>query len=157
MKIHVAVTDTALVPAQPSDWLRDAGLSGAMVQFSGQVRDEQGRVEALHLEHYPGMTEGVLRTIVDQAGQKWHLNGAWVVHRIGTMVVADDIVQVAVSAPHRQDAFAACAFIMDLLKTRAPFWKKELIDGRWIWVEARQSDDEAAAAWLQAASAREPS
>ena len=147
MKIHVAVTDTALVPAQPSDWLRDAGLSGAMVQFSGQVRDEQGRVEALHLEHYPGMTEGVLRTIVDQAGQKWHLNGAWVVHRIGTMVVADDIVQVAVSAPHRQDAFAACAFIMDLLKTRAPFWKKEITGDTEHWVEQKAADLDRTQSW----------
>jgi len=153
----VAVTGAALEPAAPTDWLRDQGLSGAVVQFNGQVRDEQGRVEALHLEHYPGMTETVLRTIVERAADKWQLNGVWVVHRIGTMAVAEDIVQVAVSASHRQDAFAACAFIMDLLKTRAPFWKKELINGHWVWVQARQSDAEAADAWLQRALGREPS
>ena len=101
----------------------------------------------MHLEHYPGMTEGVLRTIVDQAGQKWHLNGAWVVHRIGTMVVADDIVQVAVSAPHRQDAFAACAFIMDLLKTRAPFWKKEITGDKEHWVEQKAADLDRTQSW----------
>ena len=78
------------------------------------------------------------------------------VHRVGTIQAGDDIVQVAVSSAHRQAAFEACAFIMDLLKTRAPFWKKELIDGRWIWVEARESDDQAAAAWLQDATGRAP-
>ncbi|MCG8394519.1 MAG: molybdenum cofactor biosynthesis protein MoaE [Pseudomonadales bacterium] len=157
MKAHIAVTDTPLDPVGPVNWLKDAGISGAQVHFTGQVRDEQGRVEALHLEHYPGMTESVLGTIVEQAGRKWHLNGAWVVHRVGTMTAGDDIVQVAVSATHRQAAFEACAFIMDLLKTRAPFWKKELIDGRWIWVEARESDAAAAAFWLREASGREPS
>ncbi|MGB1921851.1 MAG: molybdenum cofactor biosynthesis protein MoaE [Alcanivorax sp.] len=156
MKTRIEIRNGPLVAAEPSDWLRDAGLSGAQVQFSGQVRDEQGRVEALHLEHYPGMTESVLGTIVEQARQKWHLNGAWVVHRVGPMEPGDDIVQVAVSAAHRQAAFEACAFIMDLLKTRAPFWKKELIGGRWSWVEARERDAEAAAAWLQALSAHEP-
>ncbi|MDX1805060.1 MAG: molybdenum cofactor biosynthesis protein MoaE [Alcanivorax sp.] len=156
MKTHIAVVASPLTPAAPWQWLHDAGLSGAQVQFCGQVRDEQGRVEALHLEHYPGMTEQVLRAILEQAELKWPLNGAWVVHRVGTMAVGEDIVQVAVSATHRHDAFQACAFIMDLLKTRAPFWKKELIGGRWHWVDARESDVEAAAAWLQAASAHEP-
>ncbi|MED5388728.1 MAG: molybdenum cofactor biosynthesis protein MoaE [Pseudomonadota bacterium] len=157
MKCWIEVRDGALVSAEPANWLRDAGLSGAQVQFAGQVRDEAGRVKALHLEHYPGMTEGVLSTIVEQAAHQWHLNGAWVVHRVGTMQPGDDIVQVAVSAAHRHAAFEACAFIMDLLKTRAPFWKKELIDDRWIWVEARERDAEAAAAWLREVSAHEPS
>lgn len=157
MRAHIEITDQSLLASAPSQWLKDAGLSGAQVVFTGQVRDEQGRVQALHLEHYPGMTESVLRTIVDQAAQKWHLNGAWVVHRIGTMRAGDDIVQVAVSATHRQAAFEACAFIMDFLKTRAPFWKKELIDGQWIWVEAREKDAAAAAAWQTPASGHEPS
>lgn len=157
MKAHIEIRNGPLGSAGPSEWLHDAGLSGAQVQFAGQVRDEQCRVEALHLEHYPGMTESVLGTIVEQASQRWHLNGAWVVHRVGTMAPGDDIVQVAVSAAHRQAAFEACAFIMDLLKTRAPFWKKELIGGRWFWVEARESDVESAAAWLREVSGHEPS
>ncbi|EKF73626.1 molybdenum cofactor biosynthesis protein E [Alcanivorax hongdengensis A-11-3] len=156
MKRHIEICERPLASAAPASWLHDAGLSGAQVQFCGQVRDEQGQVQALHLEHYPGMTERVLRAIVAQAGEKWPLNGAWVVHRIGTITAGDDIVQVAVSASHRQDAFQACAFIMDLLKTRAPFWKKELIGGHWQWVEARECDAEAAAAWLQQASVHEP-
>ena len=156
MKTRIEIRNGPLVAAEPSDWLRDAGLSGAQVQFCGQVRDEQGSVEALHLEHYPGMTESVLGTIVEQAGQKWHLNGAWVVHRVGTMRQGDEIVQVAVSAEHRQAAFEACAYIMDILKTRAPFWKKELIDGSWHWVEARERDALAAAAWLAGEPGHEP-
>ena len=155
MKTRIEIRNGPLGSAEPAVWLRDAGLSGAQVQFAGQVRDEQGRVEALHLEHYPGMTESVLSTIVEQAGKQWHLNGAWVVHRVGTMSPGDDIVQVAVSAAHRQAAFEACAVIVDLLKTRAPFWKKEFIGGHWFWVEARERDAEAAAAWLQGLSAHE--
>ncbi|ERP92764.1 hypothetical protein Q670_08475 [Alcanivorax sp. P2S70] len=156
MKAHIEVREGGLSASEPDLWLRDQGRSGAVVMFSGQVRDEQGKVEALHLEHYPGMTESVLGTIVEQACSRWHLNGAWVAHRVGTIQAGEDIVQVAVSSAHRQAAFEACAFIMDLLKTRAPFWKKELIDGCWIWVEARESDDQAAASWLQDATGRAP-
>lgn len=156
MKTHIDIHDTPLDSAAPLVWLQDQGLSGAIVQFSGHVRDEDGRVEALHLEHYPGMTERLLGTIVEHADRKWHLNGAWVVHRVGTMTLGDEIVQVAVSATHRQAAFEACTYIMDVLKTRAPFWKKELIDGRWHWVEARERDALAAAAWLADGPEHEP-
>lgn len=156
MKTCIAVQDAPLSATAPQEWLRDEGVSGAVVLFSGHVRDEAGRVEALHLEHYPGMTERFLGTIVERAGQRWHLNGAWVVHRIGTMRQGEEIVQVAVSAEHRQAAFEACAYLMDILKTRAPFWKKELIDGSWHWVEARERDALAAAAWLADEPGHEP-
>lgn len=156
MKRHIEVRDQPLRAAEASTWLADNGVSGAVVQFSGQVRDENGRVEALHLEHYPGMTESVLVSIVDQAALRWQLNGAWVVHRVGTVQAGEEIVKVAVSAGHRQAAFEACAFIMDLLKTRAPFWKKELIGGNWVWVEARESDARAAASWLQQVTGHGP-
>ncbi|MZR61703.1 molybdenum cofactor biosynthesis protein MoaE [Alcanivorax sp. DP30] len=156
MKAHCAVQDVTLDSCAPQKWLHDQGISGAIVQFSGHVRDEDGRVEALHLEHYPGMTERLLGTIIEHAEQRWHINGAWVVHRVGTMQLGDEIVQVAVSAQHRQAAFEACAFIMDVLKTRAPFWKKELIDGRWHWVEARERDALAAASWLCGGLEHEP-
>lgn len=148
MKAHVCIQAGPLEAGAPQSWLRDAGISGAMVLFSGHMRNEKGKVEALHLEHYPGMTERLIGTIVEHASNKWHLNGAWVAHRIGTMQPGDEIVQVAVSAEHRQAAFEACAYIMDVLKTRAPFWKKELIDGQWHWVEARERDALAAAAWM---------
>lgn len=147
MKSYVAVQAETLQVQKSAVWLADQGASGALVQFTGQVRDESGQVEALCLEHYPGMTEGILSTIVEQAGARWHLNGAWVVHRVGEIFVGEDIVHVAVSAAHRQAAFDACAYIMDFLKTRAPFWKKEKINGAWVWVEAKQSDEVAAAAW----------
>ncbi len=156
MKVHIAIQEDPLERAAAQAWLHDQGLSGAIVQFSGHVRDEKGRVEALHLEHYPGMTERLLGTIVEHSAARWHLNGAWVVHRVGTMTQGDEIVQVAVSAEHRQAAFGACAYIMDVLKTRAPFWKKELIDGQWHWVEARESDVLAAAAWLAETQGHEP-
>ena len=156
MRSYIAVQDAPLASGAPQQWLHDQGLSGAIVHFSGHVRDEAGRVEALHLEHYPGMTERLLGTIVEHAEARWHINGAWVVHRVGTMQRGDEIVQVAVSAQHRQAAFKACAFIMDVLKTRAPFWKKELIDGRWHWVEARERDALAAESWLAGGSEHVP-
>ncbi len=156
MKTHIAIQSASLECAAPLQWLQDQGLSGAIVQFSGHVRDEDGRVEALHLEHYPGMTERLLGTIIEHAEHRWPLNGAWVVHRVGTMTRGDEIVQVAVSAEHRQAAFDACSYIMDVLKTRAPFWKKELIDGRWHWVEARERDALAASAWLGDEPEHEP-
>ncbi|MED5238373.1 MAG: molybdenum cofactor biosynthesis protein MoaE [Pseudomonadota bacterium] len=156
MKRHIHIQEAALDSAAPLAWLHDQGLSGAIVQFSGHVRDEDGRVEALHLEHYPGMTERLLGTIVDHSLSKWPLNGAWVVHRVGTMTRGDEIVQVAVSAEHRQAAFEACSYIMDILKTRAPFWKKELIGGHWHWVEARERDALAASSWLADGPEHEP-
>ena len=99
------------------------------------------------LEHYPGMTEKALREIVIEAEARWRLQGVRVIHRVGRLLPGDRIVMVAVASAHRGDAFAACEFIMDFLKTRAPFWKKEDTDDGGRWVDARESDDVAAARW----------
>ena len=122
---------------------------GAVVSFIGTVRDlnEGAKVAELELEHYPGMTERALRDIVEQARARWPLYGALVVHRVGPMQPMEQIVLVAVSAAHRGDAFAACEFIMDYLKTEAPFWKKEQTPDGARWVDARVSDDAARAKW----------
>ena len=126
--------------------------SGAIVTFVGKVRDfNQGeQVKGLSLEHYPGMTEKALVDIVNQARARWPLQECTLIHRIGDLLLGDQIVLVAVSSAHREAAFEACHFIMDFLKTRAPFWKKELTaEGIQRWVEAKQSDDAAAARWRQ--------
>ena len=126
--------------------------TGAIVSFVGKVRDfNQGeQVKGLALEHYPGMTEKALVDIVNQARARWPLQECTLIHRIGDLLLGDQIVLVAVSSAHREAAFEACHFIMDFLKTRAPFWKKELTaEGIQRWVEAKQSDDAAAARWRQ--------
>jgi molybdopterin synthase catalytic subunit len=127
--------------------------SGAIVTFVGKVRDfNQGdAVKGLSLEHYPGMTEKALTDIVTEARGRWPLQECTLIHRIGELLLGDQIVLVAVSSAHRDAAFEACHFIMDFLKTRAPFWKKELTaEGIQRWVEAKASDDAAAARWRQA-------
>ena len=127
--------------------------SGAIVTFVGKVRDfNQGEeVLGLSLEHYPGMTEKALTDIVTEARGRWPLQECTLIHRIGDLLLGDQIVLVAVSSAHRDAAFEACHFIMDFLKTRAPFWKKELTaEGVQRWVEAKASDDAAAARWRQA-------
>ena len=123
---------------------------GAVVSFVGTVRDmnDGDRVAELELEHYPGMTERSLEDIVEQAHARWPLYGALVVHRIGPMKPQEQIVLVAASAAHRGEAFAACEFIMDYLKTDAPFWKKEQTPNGARWVDARSSDDTAKAKWV---------
>jgi molybdopterin synthase catalytic subunit len=117
---------------------------GAVASFIGQVRDVN-----MTLEHYPGMTDKALRKIVEEAKARWEVMDCTVIHRYGELKPADQIVMVAVASRHRRDAFAACEFIMDYLKTRAPFWKKE--DGVQgpRWVEARSADDEAAQRWQE--------
>lgn len=122
---------------------------GAVASFVGVVRDmnEGDSVASMELEHYPGMTEKSIQAIVEQAAERWPILGATVIHRIGELQPADQIVLVAVSAAHRGEAFAACEFIMDYLKTRAPFWKKELTPSGGRWVDARDSDDSAAKRW----------
>jgi molybdopterin synthase catalytic subunit len=126
----------------------DAGI-GAVASFVGVVRDlnDASRVSTLTLEHYPGMTEKALSQIVDHAKQRWDIVDALVIHRVGELKPRDQIVLVAVTSAHRGESFAACQFIMDYLKTRAPFWKKELTPEGERWVEARASDEDAAARW----------
>ena len=122
---------------------------GAVAAFIGVARDvnDGAPVATLSLEHYPGMTERALDGIVAEARARWRLIDALVIHRVGELKPTDQIVLVAVTSEHRGDAFAACEFIMDYLKTRAPFWKKEATSEGERWVEARSDDDDAAARW----------
>jgi molybdopterin synthase catalytic subunit len=125
---------------------------GAVATFVGLVRadklsGEGSEVSAMTLEHYPGMTEKSLEAIVLEAGLRWRLQGVRVIHRFGRLVPGDRIVFVGVASAHRGDAFAACEFVMDYLKTRAPFWKKEDTPEGGRWVDARDTDDSAAARW----------
>lgn len=122
---------------------------GAVVCFTGRVRDfnEHPEVTALTLEHYPGMTEQALLDIVAEAEQRWSLQGVRLIHRIGRLVPGDPIVLVAVASAHRRDAFEACDFIMDYLKTRAPFWKKEHTASGHYWVAERDTDKHDAQRW----------
>ena len=122
---------------------------GAVATFIGTVRDmnDAAQVSTLTLEHYPGMTEKALEAIVAEARGRFDILNALVIHRVGTLAPADQIVLVAVTSAHRGEAFDACRFLMDYLKTRAPFWKKETTPQGARWVDARASDDEAAARW----------
>ncbi len=122
---------------------------GAVASFIGVVRDlnEGDAVATLTLEHYPGMTQKALETIVAEARSRWDIFDALVVHRVGELKPLDQIVLVVVTSAHRGEAFAACEFIMDYLKTRAPFWKKEETAAGGQWVDARESDDTAASRW----------
>ncbi|ALU89173.1 molybdopterin synthase catalytic subunit MoaE [Herbaspirillum rubrisubalbicans] len=124
---------------------------GAVVSFVGTVRDlnEGAAVSAMELEHYPVMTERALEQIVQQAKVRWPICEALVIHRVGPLQPCEQIVLVAVTSPHRGEAFAACEFIMDYLKTQAPFWKKEQTPQGARWVDARESDDTALAKWTQ--------
>ena len=119
---------------------------GAIASFVGYVRAD-GAVRGLELEHYPGMTEQCLRRIVVRARQRWPLLAVTVIHRVGYLAVGEPIVVVLVASSHRQAAFDACAYIMDYLKTEAPFWKKEFTEHGARWVDARSSDDAARARW----------
>jgi len=122
---------------------------GALASFVGLVRDVNHGVgvSEMTLEHYPGMTEKALTAIVDEAKMRWEIYGALVIHRVGPLKPCDQIVLVAVTSAHRGEAFAACEFIMDYLKTRAPFWKREATAAGARWVDARDSDDSAAERW----------
>lgn len=122
---------------------------GALASFVGLVRDSHAGAEirGMTLEHYPGMTEKALEAIVDEARQRWTLLGVRVVHRVGPLAPGEQIVLVAVASAHRGEAFSACEFIMDYLKTRAPFWKHEQTPDGGRWVDARDTDDTAAARW----------
>ena len=125
---------------------------GAVASFVGVVRDlnDGDSVSTLTLEHYPGMTEKSLEAIVQQAKERWDIYDALIVHRVGTMRPLDQIVLVIVTSAHRGESFQACEFLMDYLKTRAPFWKKEVTPEGERWVDARSSDDVAAQRWEQA-------
>jgi len=122
---------------------------GALASFLGLVRDlnDGASVSEMTLEHYPGMTEKALEAIVAEAKERWDIYDALVIHRVGPLKPCDQIVLVAVTSAHRGEAFVACEFIMDYLKTKAPFWKREATPAGAHWVDARDSDDSAAARW----------
>ena len=122
---------------------------GALVTFVGLMRDMNAgeRVSRMTLEHYPGMTEKALAAIAEEAANRWDLQGIRIVHRVGDLMPQDPIVLVAVASSHRGEAFRACEFLIDYLKTKAPFWKKEVTEAGERWVEARATDDEAAGRW----------
>ena len=124
---------------------------GAISSFIGLVRDVNSgeRVSELTLEHYPGMTEKALDEIVDEAKARWDIIEVLVIHRVGVLRPTDQIVLVVVAGAHRGEAFAACEFVMDYLKTKAPFWKKEQTPAGSRWVESRCSDDDAAERWTR--------
>ncbi|MEZ9199409.1 molybdopterin synthase catalytic subunit MoaE [Shewanella sp. 10N.286.54.B9] len=122
---------------------------GAVVTFVGKVRDfnDGSAVTDLTLEHYPGMTEAVLNQIEAQARERWPLNHVSIIHRVGKMALGEQIVFIGVTSAHRKAAFAACEFLIDFLKTKAPFWKLEAGEEGASWVEARDSDEQAADVW----------
>ena len=148
--ITVGIQSEPFDPAAEVDALRAANPQiGAVVTFLGLMRDlnEGERVESMTLEHYPGMTERALQAIVDEAAARWTLEGVRVVHRVGELRPEEPIVLVAVASRHRGEAFRACEFVIDYLKTRAPFWKKERVEGSERWVAARHGDAEAERRW----------
>ncbi len=148
--IHVAVqTEDFDVSAALAALRAENPAIGAVVSFVGLVRDlnEGQQVRAMELEHYPGMTEKSLQMIADKAERHWNLMGGVIIHRVGALKPLDQIVLVAAASAHRGEAFAACEFMMDYLKTAAPFWKKENTPDGEKWVDARDSDEQAMAKW----------
>jgi molybdopterin synthase catalytic subunit len=156
--MQVRITEQPFDAAtEASELARGRGDIGALVSFSGICRDSEDgkKIAALTLEHYPGMAEAEIERHVEEAQSRWPLLGVRVVHRVGRIVPGETIVLVAVASAHRQAAFEAAAFLMDYLKTRAPFWKKVEAAGGVNWVEAKEKDDAAAARWTSKADAAE--
>lgn len=154
MKISVQTEDFDLAGEILALRQGDASI-GAIASFVGLVRDtnDGSGVASLTLEHYPAMTQKALNGIVEQASRRWQVLGCTVIHRVGELKPTDQIVLVVVGSGHRGDAFQACEFIMDHLKTEAPFWKKERTPAGERWVDARESDDSARRRWLEKAPA----
>lgn len=146
VRVQTQDFDTGLEISQLRNARKD---TGAVVSFVGQVRDlnEGDTVSQLTLEYYPGMTEKALEAIVNQAQSRWDIFDAIVIHRVGSLQPTDQIVLVAVSGAHRGEAFKACEFIMDYLKTEAPFWKKEVTGSGERWVDAKLTDEDARERW----------
>ena len=149
MAVRVQTADFNISAEMEQVAAGNTGIGGAAL-FVGKVREHSGgeRISSMTLEHYPGMTEAELQRIEAEASGRFHLTASLIVHRVGTLLPGDNIVLVIACAAHRQEAFAAAEFLMDYLKTRAPFWKKEqLANGASRWVEARDEDEDAAAVW----------
>jgi len=133
--------------AEANRFSHDVKGAGAVVTFTGLVRDNGGQLTAMEIEHYPGMTEKAISAIMDEATARWALADALVIHRYGVLCAGEPIMMVATAAPHRADAFAAAEFLMDYLKSRAPFWKKEISALGADWVAAKDSDEAALTRW----------
>jgi len=148
-QIEIAVQEGDFdLGALSSKWTDQDVENGAQVMFVGRVREfTDGDQQTMMLEHYPGMTEKSLQKTADIAADRWRINKALIIHRIGELKPADQIVLVMVLSGHREDAFNAAWFIMDHLKTTAPFWKKESVAGSGDWVDAKDSDDHALDKW----------
>src|SRR5436190_1903143 len=146
VRVQTGDFDVAAEIARLSAGRRDIG---AVVTFSGLCRDEEGRLGALELEHYPGMAEAEIGRIANEAAARWPLQGMTVIHRTGKLRPGENIVLVVTASAHRQAAFEAANFLMDYLKTNAPFWKREESGKGTSWVEARDHDDAAAARWTK--------
>jgi len=152
-RVNIQAADFDLAAEVAALRAGDGGV-GAVVSFVGTVRDRSdgAALSTMELEHYPGMTERAIEAMIDEAGRRFDIRSARVVHRVGPLRPLDQIVLVAVASAHRGQAFQACEFLMDYLKTQAPFWKKEHTAEGAHWVDARVSDDEALTRWgLQAA------
>ncbi|KAF6638740.1 molybdopterin synthase catalytic subunit MoaE [Pantoea sp. EKM10T] len=149
METQIRVGPAPFDMAEAYRWLAACDEDGAVVTFTGKVRNHNlgNDVAALTLEHYPGMTEKALQEIVDAARERWPLQRVTVIHRMGELFPGDEIVLVGVTSAHRGSAFSAAEFIMDYLKTRAPFWKREATEQGDRWVDARDSDHQAAQRW----------
>jgi molybdopterin synthase catalytic subunit len=150
--IDIRVQSEPFDPANEQECVwRGRPRVGAMVSFLGLMRDmnDGDAVSGMTLEHYPGMTEKALLAIAEEAAARWSLDGVRILHRVGALTPQDPIVLVAVTSAHRGDAFRACEFLIDYLKTRAPFWKKETTPAGDRWVEARKTDDQAAGRWAE--------
>ncbi|MBD9553990.1 molybdopterin synthase catalytic subunit MoaE [Pantoea eucalypti] len=149
METQIRVGPAPFDMAEAYRWLAACDEDGAVVTFTGKVRNHNlgDNVAALTLEHYPGMTEKALQEIVDAARERWPLQRVTVIHRVGELFPGDEIVLVGVTSAHRSSAFSAAEFIMDYLKTRAPFWKREATEQGDRWVDARDSDHQAAQRW----------
>ena len=148
--MRIAVQEAAFAAGAELDAfsarLPDVG-AGAVVSFTGIVRDRDGGLAAMEIEHYPGMTEAAIREIAEEAVARWSLTDALVIHRHGRLAVGAPIMMVATAAPHRVAAFEAAEFLMDYLKSRAPFWKKEITRDGAAWVEATEADETALTRW----------
>ncbi len=146
--MSVRVQDTAFdMGAEVAAFTERATGAGAVVTFSGLVRDEGGSLSRMEIEHYPGMTEKALVAIREEAMGRWSLTDAMIIHRFGALNPGDQIMMVATAARHRRDAFEAAEFLMDFLKSRAPFWKKETAKSGDAWVAAIEDDEAALKRW----------
>jgi molybdopterin synthase catalytic subunit len=146
--MRIAVQEAAFdLGAESNAFAAGVAGAGAIVTFTGVVRDNGGQLAAMEIEHYPGMTERAIHAIASEAVARWSLADALVIHRYGRLAAGDPIMMVATAAPHRADAFAAAEFLMDYLKSRAPFWKKEIGADRADWVAAKPEDEAALTRW----------